>query len=376
MRGLYLAFEKLSDSSGISKKIVSQKKALEYNGFTMELAYIKENPGGSRVLMVDDNVIINYGNGIHSKINYYTKFDPLFHYIVDRKIDILYIRYIHYATPFFVNFLKKMSKNQVRLFLEIPTYPYDEEYRHKGLFMTIKMWIEKISRKSMAKYLENIVTVSDDNFIFGRPTIRISNGIDIEAIKLRKPQFERTDTLRLVAVASISSWHGYDRLIVGLKEYYSKKQLLKVTINIVGGGNAKTIDFLKQLVVECNLSEYVFFLGPMFGVQLDQIMDNSDIAIGSLAIHRKGLTQARSLKNREYAVRGIPFIFSEIDEDFEGEPFVLKVPPDESPINIEEIIKFYQRLMIIPEEIRNSVGNKISWNVQMKKIAEQLIDIK
>ncbi len=33
----------------------------------------------------------------------------------------------------------------------------------------------------------------------------------------------------------------------------------------------------------------------------------------------------KTLKNREYAARGIPFIYSEIDDDFENMPYIIKV---------------------------------------------------
>ena len=46
------------------------------------------------------------------------------------------------------------------------------------------------------------------------------------------------------------------------------------------------------------------------------------------------------MKNREYAARGIPFIYSETDSDFDNKPYVLKGPADESPTNIQDIIDF------------------------------------
>ncbi|MEG2480028.1 MAG: hypothetical protein RSA50_07120, partial [Mucinivorans sp.] len=43
----------------------------------------------------------------------------------------------------------------------------------------------------------------------------------------------------------------------------------------------------------------------------DDLFEQADIAIGSLARHRSGITTIKTLKNREYAARGIPFIYSE-----------------------------------------------------------------
>ena len=91
------------------------------------------------------------------------------------------------------------------------------------------------------------------------------------------------------------------------------------------------------------------------------------MAIGSLARHRSGITNIKTLKNREYAARGLSFIYSEQDSDFEDKPYILKVPADESPIDIRLIIEFYQKRKMSPLEIRNSIQS-LSWVEQMKKV--------
>jgi hypothetical protein len=67
---------------------------------------------------------------------------------------------------------------------------------------------------------------------------------------------------------------------------------------------------------------------------LDELFEQADMGIGSLARHRSGITHIKTLKNREYAARGLPFIYSEMDSDFEGKPYILKAKADESPIEI------------------------------------------
>ena len=68
------------------------------------------------------------------------------------------------------------------------------------------------------------------------------------------------------------------------------------------------------------------------GKELDELFDLADFAIGSLARHRSHIDKIKTLKNREYAARGIPFIYSETDEDFDRMPYILKAPADESAI--------------------------------------------
>jgi hypothetical protein len=77
------------------------------------------------------------------------------------------------------------------------------------------------------------------------------------------------------------------------------------------------------------------------------------------------------LKNREYAARGIPFIYSETDSDFDQKPYVLKAPADETPIDIQKIVDFVQTHQWNPEDIRKTVEH-LQWKIQMKKVMDAI----
>ena len=79
------------------------------------------------------------------------------------------------------------------------------------------------------------------------------------------------------------------------------------------------------------------------------------------------------MKNREYAARGIPFIYSEIDEDFDDMPYIIKATPDESNIDINEIINFYESHNIPRKEIRESIMH-LSWKHQMNIVVNSIIN--
>ena len=78
----------------------------------------------------------------------------------------------------------------------------------------------------------------------------------------------------------------------------------------------------------------------------------------------------KTLKNREYATRGIPFIYSETDSDFDNKPYVLKASPDDSPINVMEILDFISHNQLLPQEIRKTVEG-LSWQIQMRRVVEE-----
>ena len=75
-------------------------------------------------------------------------------------------------------------------------------------------------------------------------------------------------------------------------------------------GNSKQIGF-QTLIDRYDLKDKVIFHGALFGAELDDVFNQCQFAIGSLGRHRSGITRIKTLKNREYATRGIPFIYSE-----------------------------------------------------------------
>ena len=104
---------------------------------------------------------------------------------------------------------------------------------------------------------------------------------------------------------------------------------------------------------------------------MDELFNKCDFGIGSLGRHRAGITNIKTLKNREYAARGIAFTYSETDSDFDDRPYVLKSPADETPVDISKIVTFHQQLTILPEEIRASIQD-LSWKHQMEKVINTL----
>ena len=125
------------------------------------------------------------------------------------------------------------------------------------------------------------------------------------------------------------------------------------------------------MIEQYGLQDRVIFHGQLFGDALDQVFNQCCFAIGSLARHRSGITVIKTLKNREYATRGIPFIYSEQDSDFDHQPYVLKATSDESPIAIQEILNFIYLHHFNPAAIRRTVEH-LSWKKQMQQVIDQV----
>ena len=225
--------------------------------------------------------------------------------------------------------------------------------------------------------MDALVTFSDAERIFGQRTIRISNGVDFDSIPLHQPSAisHLPSELHLIGVAEVHTWHGFDRLIEGLGHYYLKNDHPRpVYFHLVGGvwsGHLIGERGIQTLIDRYNLSDKVILHGQLFGDELTKVFDQCQFAIGSLGRHRSGITVIKTLKNREYATRGIPFIYSEQDSDFDNQPYVLRAPADESPINIQQIVDFMSHFTMKPEEIRHTVEH-LTWKIQMQRVLDSV----
>ena len=375
MKILFLVYHGFSDESGISKKIHYQVKGLRQNGHEVHLCYYDFDPRGHRCRYVGNKVIADYGTGALAAIRSRTQLDCIYNFCAVNAIEMVYARSFMNASPILVRLFDKLSKRGIKCITEIPTYPYDSEFKGYPLKYKIPLYIDKLFRKALAKKMEAIVTFSNEETIFGKRTICISNGIDLDSIPIHNPK--KQNDIHLIAVAEIHYWHGFDRLVAGMGEYYKlNPDARKVFFHVVGweddrGTTSNGYLTVEQTAKKYNIGQYVVNHGKLFGDKLDEVFNQCVFAIGSLGRHRSGITNIKTLKNREYAARGIPFIYSETDNDFEDKPYIIKAPADESPVNIRQIIDFIDTHDVNPTEIRNTVEH-LSWRFQMEKVVREI----
>ena len=375
MKILFLVYHGFSDESGISKKIHYQVKGLRQNGHEVHLCYYDFDSRGHRCRYVDDRVIQDYGIGNLAAIKSRIDLGCICRYCVDNGIEMVYARSFMNASPVLVGLFGKLKKHGIKCVTEIPTYPYDQEFKGYPLKYKIPLYIDMMFRRALAAKMEAIVTFSNKESIFGKRTICISNGIDLDSIPLHNPK--KQQDIHLIAVAEIHYWHGFDRLVAGLGEYYkSNPNGRKVYFHVVGwedarGTTSNSYLTLAQMARKYGIEKYIINHGKLFGDKLDEVFNQCVFAIGSLGRHRSGITEIKTLKNREYAARGISFIYSENDSDFENMPYIIKAPADESPINVKEIINYIDTRNIDPADIRRTVEH-LSWKYQMEKVITEI----
>ena len=380
MKILFLVYHGFSEHSGISKKIHYQVKGLRENGHDVHLCYYDFDERGHSCRFVDGKLLKDYGKGKWAGLRQRMDYDCIYDYCVHNKIEFVYARCFMNANPWLIRFFKKLRKAGVKSVTEIPTYPYDQEFTCVSDWnMKLDLWMDKRYRCELYHQQNALVTFSDAEQIFGQRTIRISNGVDFDSIPLHHPSslIPHPSSLHLIGVAEVHFWHGFDRLVAGLGEYYKQGGQLEVYFHIVGGVHPFYMTDMPQapgfqtLIDKYGIHDKVIFHGTLFGDELTQVFNQCQFAIGSLGRHRNGITVIKTLKNREYATRGLPFIYSEQDSDFDQQPYVIKAPADESPIDIQRIIDFVDHFQMKPEEIRKTVEH-LAWKIQMQWVVDQL----
>jgi hypothetical protein len=129
-------------------------------------------------------------------------------------------------------------------------------------------------------------------------------------------------------------WHGVDKLI-RLAELCPD-----LTVNIVG---------YSQSDVEGPIPVNVHLHGFLSREQVREVLSNTDVACGSLALHRNNMEEASVLKIREALGYGIPVIIAYRDTDLDGVGMtgIFQIPNTETNVidNAENIRKFAYSMM-------------------------------
>lgn len=364
-----------STGLGPRRKILGQIKAFEESGISLELV---ENPfclsgtirGNFLLRQLVCRLPFTY---VYSKHRYDERYTGA---------DVFYVRFLA-GDRAFVRFLRQLrEKNpQAKILLELPDYP-TTWYMTTSLLYTliylpiiIKDW--NAGRK-YKRYVDRIVIPQKIENAFQIPVLSIENGINVSDVRCREP--EKTEVIRMIAVAGMCNFHGYDRLIEGLHDYYAQGGKREIELHMVGGkaepGNE--LSRYQDLCKKYHLEKKVIFYGEKKGEELDKIYDKCNLAVGSLGMYRIGYKTASSLKIREYLAKGLPVITGSKVDVFEKKNFsyYLEFENDSTPINMQKIVDFYddtygeKDIYAINKEIREYAAD----HCDMKNALKSVID--
>jgi glycosyltransferase involved in cell wall biosynthesis len=242
--------------------------------------------------------------------------------------DLIYLRYGLYSFP--LHRLFKIAP------VVLETNSDDRpEYRQRGFFFH---WLNLFTRNLTigpacgiivpSHELETVLLPKRD-----KPVCVISNGMDIKDIDPLPPTQNTNPVITLVASPGMD-WHGVDKL-VKLAETYPD-----ITVNIVGYS-------LKDL--DNPIPANVCLHGFLSRQGVREVMLNTDITCGTLALHRKKMNEASPLKVRESLAYGIPVIIAYHDTDLHDTQIetILHIPNSEDNVtgNAERIHQFAYHML-------------------------------
>lgn len=141
--------------------------------------------------------------------------------------------------------------------------------------------------------------------VFGRfhkPGIVLSNSLDMASTPFYDAPANQPPHLLFIGTPGMP-WHGEEKLIA-LAESFPD-----LIIDIVG---IEKINSHDQAPPNLHLH------GFLSGANYERMLAGADAAIGTLALHRKGMREAAPFKIRDCVARGIPCILPYIDTDFSG----------------------------------------------------------
>lgn len=361
-KGCYIHFQG-RESIGVSKKIDMQMKEFSkhYDMSEMEIkAADRSLPQRILGLFPTASIARDYEGALKNL----------------EKPDFIYVRRT-VADRAYVTFWKKVKEKypDCKIIIEIFTYPYD-----KDDFAKWNAWPfyikELIYRRRLKKYIDRFVTYTSDKEIFGVPALCTFNGIQVEDVELVGGAYQE-DKITLIGVAYMQRHHGYERIIEGMREYYqSGDHRYTVMLRLVGDGPEKA--GYQELVEKYHLQEYVTFYPNKSGKELDELYDESDIALGSFGMYKLGLYTLGALKTREYLAKGVPFItgcpVDVLEEDYR---YVRNFPNNAQSVDIRDVIKFYEGLKKengdkkeVAQKIRESAVSRVS----MQSVMQPIID--
>jgi len=327
-----------------------------WNKIKMQINYLK-----SQNIQVDF-CYVNQKNNLLSKIRTRVPYTGFYSWIVDRdkvnNTDCVYIRYAGCDYQL-IESLKTMKKinSSLKILVEIPTYPYDQELK---LTFSNAVWIlkDRLNRRKLHKYVDYIITYSNDKCIFNIPTMQLSNAVNSSVISAKNIALSDS-SIHVIAVARFEFWHGYDRFLKGLYKYYKSAEDNKVNIQLHFVGESTELETYKSLVDDYHLRDHVFFCGTKVGKEIDEVYDQCEIGLDAMGRHRSGVYYNSTIKGKEYGAKGLPIVSgvkTELDADHEYR-YYMRVPADESPINIQAVINFYHQIYNTDESKKTIISN-------------------
>lgn len=187
----------------------------------------------------------------------------------------------------------------------------------------------------------------------------ISNGIDVSKYPVCTTNQLDSEINFVMLLGTNAPWYGLDLLVEAIHKSNNKN----FKVHIIGGVNVDSTDsriMQKQKMTFYELNDYFDKLTNVVG-------------IGSLALFRNKLSEASTLKVREYCARGLPVLLNHVDTDINNDLEFFNtycVNLINQQLDFDQIIKAVKQIFLIPnyeQEIRKWAIDNLDHSIKMKQ---------
>ena len=343
-----------SAESSIGKKIIQQTTAWRAAGHTVQF-FSHMHPSEKPEKLVD-GLRFKYGikkGGLGSFISEFNRAGAavkLVKAVAAYHPDIIYLRWAMYVFP--IQRLFSLAPVAV----EINTRDINEHRLLGALHSLYNRLTRGIILGSAAGHVFASRELMDlpDFSKYNKPGVVVSNGIDLQNTFFYPAPNNTPPRLVFIGTPGMP-WHGVEKLV------HLASAFPDLIIDVIGQNEIKGIASPPGNLV---------FHGFLTDTAYEKVLAGADAAIGTLALHVKGMQEAAPLKIRDCAARGIPCILPYLDSDLAGlkSSLFLEIPntPDVITTHGEVIHEFVlkSRGQRVPREM---VLNHIDIHVKEKQ---------
>ncbi|WP_059042204.1 glycosyltransferase [Paenibacillus rubinfantis] len=319
MRIAYLIHWNEGPESGVFKKIISQ--ALSWQALGHETAlFLFSRESAAVWTEAETGGLPVFREAYRGKLGRTPRFRALTARVRAWQPDVIYHRFDLYYPS-----LPKLLREYPSA-LEINTNDVAELALEGGGLGRFRRMYHWLTRRLVLKAAGGFVFVSGElaradgfrRYANAKNHVVIGNGIPLEMFAAGRHMGARQDEgpVRFVFISSPGqAWQGLDeiaRLAANKPDW---------RFDIIGPERSELE--ASGLPVPSNMA----FHGQLTRDHYQPLLDEADIAIGTLALYRKGMEEASPLKVREYLANGLPVIAAYRETDFpEPVPFFLQLP--------------------------------------------------
>ena len=272
-----------------------------------------------------------------------------------------------------LTFLKKLN-SICPLVLEINTDIQSElemkaDNSELGKWYSVEAKKEKAYKPKVFQSISAILPVTRELGVYATklarqplPSLVLSNGVQLN-LEDEVGAFPDSTVIRGVFLAGTASvWNGVDRLIKSVKAYSGKQPL---QIDVYGG----------EQMEDVNLDNVqIRFKESISADKVKDVLGNYHFGTSTLALFRKKMEEASTLKVREYLASGLPTVLAYSDTDVPNEsPFVFRIQNNDDDLDFEAIIEWLVPLLKEGSQSKKSIVEfarlHLDYNVKVKEMA-------